>query len=193
MIRLQGVPDFCHCLAIAKLYQCCGTHRAASCPAGTTALVAVVFMAFPSFFMAPMLPSDAALPPFALASGNTALMVAGALLLVHSASLSCLADASEKGNLTKSATYKCAPHPPSFRSAMNATRPGCPRSPTQRRQVNHIISSQRVSHRRDLISNTQQQVPSFSSQIPTAYNPTCLTRPQIQTRVKQTQPESAGA
>lgn len=65
--------------------------------------------AFPALFMGPLMPDDPSYPPFALASGCTAARIEGAFLVLLAACCGCLADAAVKGNLTKSATYKCAP------------------------------------------------------------------------------------
>lgn len=76
--------------------------------AGCCYLSAVLLTAFPALFMGPLMPDDPTYPPFALASGCVAARVEAAFLVLVAASCSCLADAAAKGNLTKSATYKCA-------------------------------------------------------------------------------------
>jgi hypothetical protein len=63
--------------------------------------------AFPDLLFIPLMPTEP-LPSFALASVATAARIEAAFLVLLGSSCGCLADASEKGNLTKSDTYKYA-------------------------------------------------------------------------------------
>ena len=72
-------------------------------------MAAVVLTGFPDLLLAPLMPPEP-LPYFALASAATAARVEAAWLVLLGSCCGCLADASGKGNLTKSDTYKCVAH-----------------------------------------------------------------------------------
>ena len=65
-------------------------------------------MAYGEAFMSGLIPRDPSYPPYALASGAAALRIAGAFTFLQAVVCNTLADASAKGNLVKSTTYKCA-------------------------------------------------------------------------------------
>ena len=73
---------------------------------GTCYLSAVILTGFPDLMLAPLMPLEP-LPSYALASGATAARVEAAWLVMLGSCCGCLADASGKGNLAKSDTYKC--------------------------------------------------------------------------------------
>ena len=64
-------------------------------------------MAYGEAFMSGLIPRDPSYPPYALASGAAALRIAGAFTFLQAVVCNTLADASAKGNLVKSTTYKC--------------------------------------------------------------------------------------
>lgn len=74
---------------------------------GTAILGAIIMMTLPEFFMQPLLPDSSTVPPYALDSGCAAMRIFGAVTLQLAACLHCLADSTEKGNFTKSNTYRC--------------------------------------------------------------------------------------
>jgi membrane protein YqaA with SNARE-associated domain len=78
--------------------------------AGACYLSAVILTAFPDILLIPLLPLDDTLPSFALASASVAARVEAAFLVLIGSCCNCLADASQKANLTKSETYKYAIH-----------------------------------------------------------------------------------